>query len=80
MNNMSIVLVIGLERLDQLVLNHNQLTELNAKWFEGLANLHDLKLCHNEIKSIDDAAFQGLEGIIPQSKTLNPFLMGKISF
>ena len=64
---MSINLVIGLKRLDQLVLNHNQLTELNAKWFDGLTNLHDLKLCHNEISTIDDAAFEGLEGMIPQN-------------
>jgi Leucine-rich repeat (LRR) protein len=64
MNFISIVIIVGLENLDQLVLNHNQLTEINAKWFKGLENLHDLKLCNNEISHIDDAAFEGLEGKI----------------
>ena len=48
--------------MDQLVLNYNSLTALNAKWFKGLNNLHDLKLCNNQIATIDDDAFDGLEG------------------
>ena len=54
--------LIGLDNLDQLVLNYNKLESLNAKWFMGLYNLKDLKLCHNKISHIDDAAFEGLEG------------------
>ena len=53
---------LGLENLDQLVLNYNNLTKLDAKWFKGLDNLHDLKLCNNKIASINDDAFDGLEG------------------
>ena len=48
--------------MDQLVLNYNNLTKLDAKWFKGLDNLHDLKLCNNKIASINDDAFDGLEG------------------
>ena len=52
----------GLDNLDQLVLNFNKLTALNAKWFKGLNNLHDLKLTNNKIATIDNDAFNGLEG------------------
>ena len=48
--------------MDQLVLNYNNLTKLDAKWFKGLDNLHDLKLCNNKIARINDDAFDGLEG------------------
>ena len=64
MNFISTVIFVGLENLDQLVLNHNELTELNAKWFKGLEKLHDLKICNNKIGHIDNAAFEGLEGKI----------------
>ena len=48
--------------MDQLVLNYNKLTTLNAKWFKGLEKLHVLKICNNQITDIDNEAFDGLEG------------------
>ena len=62
--------LIGLDNLDQLVLNYNKLESLNAKWFMGLYNLKDLKLCHNKISHIDDAAFEGLEGNVTSFKCI----------
>ena len=48
--------------MDQLVLNYNKLTTLNARWFKGLEKLHVLKIRSNQIAEIDDEAFDGLEG------------------
>ena len=56
------IFILGLDDLDQLVLNYNNLTALHAKWFKGLNKLHDLKICNNKISTIDDGAFDGLEG------------------
>ena len=53
---------IGLDNLDQLVLNHNLIEELKAGMFTGLPKLNDLKLTYNHIHRIDDRAFEGLEG------------------
>ena len=71
MNFISSVIFVGLENLDQLVLNHNELIELNAKWFKGLEKLHDLKICNNKMGHIDNAAFEGLEGKISWSQTVH---------
>ena len=52
----------GLDKLDTLALNHNQLTELSAGDFEGLPRLTSLSLDYNKITYIDNEAFRGLEG------------------
>ena len=54
--------IIGMNNLDQLVLNHNQIQVLKAGMFEGLHKLHDLKVTNNHIHDIHDEAFEGLEG------------------
>ena len=53
---------LGLDKLDTLALNHNQLTALSAGDFEGLPRLTSLSLDYNKISYIDKEAFRGLEG------------------
>ena len=55
-------LCLGLDKLDTLALNHNQLTALSAGDFEGLPRLTSLSLDYNKISYIDNEAFRGLEG------------------
>ena len=52
----------GLDKLDTLAMNHNQLTRLDAGDFEGLPRLTSLSLDYNKISYIDREAFRGLEG------------------
>ena len=52
----------GLDKLDTLAMNHNQLTELRAGDFEGLPRVTSLSLDYNKITHIDNEAFRGLEG------------------
>ena len=54
--------VSGLDKLDTLAMNHNQLTRLDAGDFEGLPRLTSLSLDYNKITHIDNEAFRGLEG------------------
>ena len=62
-NKITIVFItLGLDKLDTLALNHNQLTELSAGDFEGLPRLTSLSLDYNKITHIDNEAFRGLEG------------------
>ena len=60
--NSTIFPTLGLDKLDTLALNHNQLTELSAGDFEGLPRLTSLSLDYNKITYIDNEAFRGLEG------------------
>jgi len=52
----------GLDKLDTLAMDHNQLTKLSAGDFEGLPRLTSLSLDYNKISHIDNEAFRGLEG------------------
>ena len=52
----------GMDKLDTLAMNHNQLTRLEAGEFEGLPRLTSLSLDYNKITYIDREAFRGLEG------------------
>ena len=52
----------GLDKLDTLEMNHNQLTSLNAGDLEGMPRLSSLSLNYNKITHIDNEAFRGLEG------------------
>ena len=55
-------LVIGLDNLDQLVINNNQLTHIGENYFSGLPKLTTLYIDNNKIKTIHHKAFVGLEG------------------
>ena len=52
----------GLDKLDTLAMDHNQLTSLKAGDFEGMPRLSSLSLDYNKITHIDNEAFRGLEG------------------
>ena len=52
----------GLDQLDFLALNYNQLVELGPAHFNGLQGLSSLELDYNKITKIHSAAFKGLEG------------------
>ena len=52
----------GMERLDHLSLNSNEMSHLKGGMFRGMPNLRVLYIDHNQISKIDDDAFEGLEG------------------
>ena len=56
------LLFIGLDNLDQLVLNNNQLTHIGENYFSGLPKLTTLYIDNNKIKTIHHKAFVGLDG------------------
>ncbi len=56
-------LSLGLDSLDQLILNHNQISHLEANGFSGLPKLTTLYIDHNGVETINKEAFKGLEGI-----------------
>ena len=52
----------GLDKLDTLAMDHNQLTSIKAGDFESMPRLSSLSLDYNKITHIDNEAFRGLEG------------------
>ena len=64
-DNISIIkacYTVGLDNLDHLIMNHNQLSHVGEGYFNGLPKLTTLYLDHNKIKSIHKDSFVGLEG------------------
>ena len=55
-------IILGLDNLDHLSINHNQLEQLGKGLFSGLPRLTTLYIDNNRIKSIHNEAFSGLEG------------------
>jgi Leucine-rich repeat (LRR) protein len=52
----------------KLDLSCNQLTEVEAKFFEGLFNLKEIYLSRNQIKFVNSNAFQSINNLIEKSK------------
>ena len=54
--------ILGLDNLDHLVMNNNELTHLGENYFSGVPMLTTLYIDHNRIQTINNKAFTGLEG------------------
>ena len=61
-NIVYVIEILGLDNLDHLTLNQNQLDHLGKGFFTGLPRLTTLYIDSNKIKSIHHEAFTGLEG------------------
>lgn len=51
-------------------MNHNRISSLHARAFDGLDTLEILTLYENKISNVDPAAFQGLEKWVTNTHTL----------
>lgn len=52
---------IGLEKLEKLLLNDNEIEEIDVKLFDGLKNLKSLWMHNIKLKRIDPNTFKGLD-------------------